>query len=139
MILFFVLPCDKLDILDLGLAVRHPQLEAEPPLGSGPRPQLLFLLHLSGRGQGVGAAGVGPQRGEGDLCVAPLLEQQLVPIIEHEEAEGSVEGGGALHHLMTRPFGGGPQHPVLGVHQEARLGKERLLDRIKLLRMRTAS
>ena len=70
-------PCDKINVLDPGLAVRYSLLQTQSPLGGAPHSQLLLLLRLSGRGQGVRAAGVGvgPQRGEGNLGVTSLLEQ----------------------------------------------------------------
>ena len=89
-------PGDELDIWHRGLAVRNSQLKLQPPLGRGPDAQLVGLLHLLGGGEGVGAAGVGPEAGEGDLGVAPLLQQQLGPGVEHEETEGSVKEGAAV-------------------------------------------
>jgi hypothetical protein len=51
---------------------------------------------LPEHGERMAAAGVCPHRGEGDLGVAALLQKQLLPSIEYEEAEGAVEEGGAV-------------------------------------------
>mmetsp|Transcript_29203 Transcript_29203/g.75180 ORF Transcript_29203/g.75180 Transcript_29203/m.75180 type:complete len:216 (-) Transcript_29203:307-954(-) len=41
--------------------------------------------------KGMGAAGVGPHLGEGDLLVSPLLEEELVLRVEKEHRESTVE------------------------------------------------
>ena len=46
---------------------------------------------LRGDVQRVGAAGVGPHVGEGDLFRGALLEEELVLIVEEEDGEGAVE------------------------------------------------
>ena len=89
---YTTLPGDKLDVLHGGLGVRHPQLQLEPPLRGGAGPKLTGLLQLGRHGEGVGAAGVGPQPGERDLRVAPPLQQQLRPRVEHKQGECAVEG-----------------------------------------------
>ena len=127
------LPGDKLDVLHGGLGVRHPQLQFEPPLRGGAGPQLAGLLQLGRHGEGVRAAGVGPQPGERDLRVAPPLQQQLRPRVEHEQGECAVQGRApAPGQRVTRALGGGSEHPVLGVHEDAGLGEERLLHRVQL-------
>lgn len=49
------------------------------------------VTSLAGDAQGVGAAGVGPHVGEGDLLAGALLEEELVLVVEEEDREGSVE------------------------------------------------
>jgi len=39
----------------------------------------------------VGAAGVGPHVGEGDLLGSALLEEELVLVVEEEDGEGTVK------------------------------------------------
>ena len=46
---------------------------------------------LAGDVQGVGAAGVGPQVGEGDLLGCALLQKQAVLVVEQEDREGPVK------------------------------------------------
>lgn len=46
---------------------------------------------LAGDAQRVGAAGVCPHVGEGDLLGGALLEQQLVLIVEQEDGKGAVQ------------------------------------------------
>ena len=46
---------------------------------------------LVGHVERVGAAGVGPHVGEGDLFRGALLQEQLVLVVEEENGEGSVQ------------------------------------------------
>lgn len=85
---------EELELLDWHLFRLDTQLVVQLPLR-----RTLHTLNrrielgtgLTGDSQGVGAAGVGPHIGEGDLLGGALLKQKAVLRVKEENGKGTVE------------------------------------------------
>lgn len=85
---------EKLELVQWHLLGLDAQLVVQFPLRSALHTQdcsVQFRTSLSGNSQRVGAAGIGPHVGEGDLLGGALLQEQTLVGIEQENGKGTVK------------------------------------------------
>jgi hypothetical protein len=85
---------EELELLDWHLLRLDTQLVVQLPLRRAFHAlncRIELGTGLAGDAQGVGAAGIGPHIGEGDLLSGALLEQKAVLRVKEENGKGTVK------------------------------------------------